>query len=177
LYVDLTDREKSKEPLLYLDEVNFTKRSVQSLDWSGKNSNITVDQRQIYTGYKSVIAAVNKDRKRCLIHIYDQAIDQEDFEQYLRVVSKWFKGKPIRLMMDNLGVHKARAIKDVYSELKITPVYNVAYSPDYNAIESVFSIVKKEFCKQRLTHLANNLEFDFPKHIRAAFKTVTKTQI
>ena len=29
--------------MIYLDEVNFTKLSIQNRDWSAKNSNLSVD--------------------------------------------------------------------------------------------------------------------------------------
>ena len=50
LYEQLTKARRMKLPIVYLDEVNFTKQSIQKLDWSGRHSNISVDQRQIYTG-------------------------------------------------------------------------------------------------------------------------------
>ena len=53
-------------------------------------------------------------------------------------------------MMDNLWVHKRPEILHLYDQLNIAPIYNVGYSPDYNPIESVFSIVKREYNKRRL---------------------------
>jgi hypothetical protein len=177
LYSELCDATQKKAPIVYLDEVNFTKSSIQSFDWSGQNANITVDQRQIYIGYKSVIAAISSARGSIFTHIYDAAVDRDDFAMYLKALSKSYHHRPFYLMMDNLAVHKTDTVRDVYRELRITPVFNVSYSPQYNPIESVFSIVKREYCKQRLHHVANNLAFDVPTNIRSAFKTVTKVQI
>ena len=134
-------------PVLYLDEVNFTKKSIQSYDWSGRNQNISIDQRQIYTGYKSVIATVSLDRGKGLIHIFDKAVKQKEFGMYLRALSHSFHGRPIAIMMDNLSVHKTYEVREQYRRLKITPIWNASYSPDYNPIESCFSIVKREYCK------------------------------
>ena len=55
--------------IIYVDEVNFTKRSIQKKDWSAKNSNLVVDQAQVMTGYRSVIAAVSEEKGVELIHI------------------------------------------------------------------------------------------------------------
>ena len=57
--VDLDRAVKEKRKLIFLDEINFTKRSFQSEDWSVRRDNQHVDQRDIYTGYRSVIAAVS----------------------------------------------------------------------------------------------------------------------
>ena len=66
-----------KRKLIFLDEINFTKRSFQSEDWSVRLDNQHVDQRDIYTGYRSVIAAVSEERGVELIKIYRTAIKSE----------------------------------------------------------------------------------------------------
>ena len=47
--------------------------------------------------------------------------------------------------MNNLAVHKTIAVKNKMRELGITWIFNVPYSPQYNAIELPFSQVKKKF--------------------------------
>ena len=46
--------------IIYIDEINFTKRSLKLRDWSMKNSNLTVNQEEVYVGYRSVIAAMTE---------------------------------------------------------------------------------------------------------------------
>jgi len=79
--------------------------------------------------------------------------------------------------MDQLKVHKAKNVKPIYAAFAITPVYNVGYTPEFNPIESVFSQVKRVFCRERLNKLVNNEEFDTNKTIRSAFSKVTKATI
>ena len=52
--------------------------------------------------------------------------------------------------MDNLAAHKTAAVKDKMRELGIVWIMNVPYSPEYNAIELVFSQVKKKFRELKL---------------------------
>ena len=68
-------------------------------------------------------------------------------------------------------------MQPVYKNLNIVPVYNVGYSPEFNPIESVFSQVKRVFCRKRLNKLVNKDEFDTNKEIRDAFAKVTKETI
>ena len=75
--------------------------------------------------------------------------------------------------MDQLSVHKHFAVKPVYEELEITPIYNVGYSPEFNCIESCFSQVKRNYILERLNSLANDLYFDPTTEIRKAFRVVT----
>ena len=65
-------------------------------------------------------------------------------------------------------------MKAAYQELDILPIYNVAYSPEYNPIESVFSQVKRTYNRERLNKLANGGLFDQTEGIRLAFKQITK---
>ena len=49
------------------------------------------------------------------------------------------KSKPFYLFMDNLASHRNNTNQKLMRELKITPVYNISQSPDFNPIEACFS--------------------------------------
>ena len=53
--------------------------------------------------------------------------------------------------MDNLAVHRSNEVKERMEELSIPFIFSPPYSPDYNPIESVFSMFKRELKKRRLT--------------------------
>ena len=129
--------------MIYLDEINFTKRSLKLREWSGKNSNLTVDQKEVYVGYRSVIASMTEEKGISLIMIYEQAIDNEDFCYFLKKLRVRFGKQPIALFMDRLPVHKSKEVKEWWDKLNIKPVFNVSYSPEFNPIEAVFSKVKR----------------------------------
>ena len=115
--------------IIFLDEINFTKRSIQQRDWSRKNSNLAIDQEEIYVPYRSVIASMTEEHGIDHIAIYDSAITQDEFIRYLKALRSKHKRRPLALMMDQLAVHKGREVKPYYQQLNITPIYNVAYSP------------------------------------------------
>ena len=48
----------------------------------------------------------------------------------------------ICLYMDNLSVHRSKVVKERMDELGFAYIYSPAYSPEFNPIESVFSIAK-----------------------------------
>ena len=64
---------------IYLDENNFTKRSISLREWSGKNINLTIDNEDIYVGYRSVIASMTEEDGILHISIQDSAVNSEDF--------------------------------------------------------------------------------------------------
>ena len=80
--------------------------------------------------------------------------------------------KPFVLFMDNASIHKSREVKKHYLDLSITTVFNVAYSPEFNPIEAVFSKVKRLFNHQRLNNLVNKTGFNFDREIKAVFKQI-----
>jgi hypothetical protein len=50
----------TEQTVVYLDEVNFTKRSLSVREWSNRNTNLTIDQEDVYTGYRSVISTMTE---------------------------------------------------------------------------------------------------------------------
>ena len=144
---------------MYLDEINFTKLSFQSKEWSCKNTNLAVDQRDIYTGYHSVIAAISEEKGVDQFIIYSAAVDSDDFIDYLQRLRKRHGKAPLAMFCDQLAVHKSRAVKPYYDSLDIVPIYNVGYSPEFNGIEAVFSKVKALYNRQRLNCLINKTNF------------------
>ena len=74
--------------IVYLDETNFTKLAFQNKDWSCRGENQHVDQRDIYTGYRSVIATISEDKGVELIKIYTTAVTSDTFVKYLKMLRK-----------------------------------------------------------------------------------------
>lgn len=74
--------------------------------------------------------------------------------------------------MDNLAVHKSTDAKAAYQRLKITPIYNLPYSPQFNGIESYFSLVKGQYKKLLLKSIMNDLDFDVPRLIKQSIENV-----
>ena len=104
--------------------------------------------------------------------VYNQAICRADFKTYLKALSLKHKKRPLALFMDQLAVHKAADVRELYAELNITQIFNVGYSPELNPIESVFSRVKAIFNRQRLNCLVNKIGFNFDATIRTAFEAI-----
>ena len=78
LVVDIEQAKREGRRIIYMDEVCFSKRSLKLREWSKKNTNLTVDQKDVYVGYRSVIASMTEETGIGLIKIHDQACDGED---------------------------------------------------------------------------------------------------
>ncbi len=51
------------------------------------------------------------------------------------------------VVMDNLGAHKPKRVRELIEGRGCELLYLPAYSPDYNPIEEAFSKIKRFFCK------------------------------
>ena len=154
-----------------MDEVCFTKTSFVNRDWSRKHDNIKVDQARVYRGFRAVAAAVSMEKGIEPYTISEKAFKGPTFIDYLTLLKTKNKGK-IAIFMDNLGVHKSPEVWEFYEENDIMPLFNVAYSPEFNGIENVFAQIKRTYCKARLHKLANDEEWDMVEEINTAFKKV-----
>ena len=106
---------------------------------------MTVDQKEVYVGYRSVIASMTEETGIGLVMIYEQAITGADFAYYLKKLRAKSGTQPLALFMDRLAVHKSKEVTPLWAKLNIKPVFNVSYSPEFNGIEAVFSKVKRHF--------------------------------
>ena len=60
--------------------------------------------------------------------------------------------------MDNLEVHKTKEVLETSERLKARPIFNVPYSPDFNGIETYFSLLKGEYKKLILKRIINGIK-------------------
>ncbi len=96
----LAEARQQQRTIVYLDEINFTKLSFQNKEWSYKNTSLTVDQRDIYTGYRSVIVTITEEAGLELSMICESAVNGETFNSFLKSLSQRFRRKPLALFMD-----------------------------------------------------------------------------
>ena len=163
--------------IVFLDEVNFTKTTLLTNAYSNKGANITVNQKDIYSGYHSVITAISTDNKVEHLFIDKKAINNETYIIFLKQLRRKLRNENVYLFMDNLAVHTKDNVMDMYDELGFKIVLNVKYMPDFQPIESVFAQVKPPYARWRLQALANDEEFDSIKNIKKAFKNVRSETI
>lgn len=130
------------------------------VEWSSRGHNITVDEARVRTGYVAVCAAITAGTGVEAIALQPKAFNSFEYCQFLYWLAYRNDYRPLAIFMDNLSVHKSKATRRAYRHLDIVPLFNLAYSPDYNPIEMVFSQVKHHFKKDRLRKLANGEPFE-----------------
>ena len=69
-------------------------------------------------------------------------------------------------------MHKTTDARAAYERLNINPVFNVPYSPQFNGIESYWSILKGHYKKLLLYHLMHGQPVDSVDLIQTSVKRV-----
>ena len=168
---------KAGTPIVYIDEVIFSKQTYTKQDYGARHKIIEVDEAKVYCSYVAACAAVSTDGGLDLLCTYDSALNADNFAQFLKDLHAVRGKKRFAAFLDNASFHRAHVVKDMAKELGVQIIWNVPYSPEYNPIEGAFSIVKNHFKRERLNAMLNDRIFSFQKGIQAAFKELTIPKI
>ena len=97
------------------------------VDYMVAHKNQTVDQRDLYSAYVSVIAAISANKGMEAVMMFDHAVKNEHFIEFLKHLRYKNGTQSISLFMDNLRVHKSSEVNDALSTMNFKPIYNVPY--------------------------------------------------
>ena len=89
-----------------------------------------------------MLAGVSKEIGVDLVMTFKNSVDMPKFKIYIEELRAKYFFDDICIYMDNLSVHRSLAVRERLDELSIAYIYSPPYSPDFNGIESVFSILK-----------------------------------
>lgn len=113
----------------------FTVRSVNKREYSNPYCNIQMDMSKMHISTTAVIASITREHGVFDWKQYPQSVNIEKFKDYLLRIRRLLKNKKVYIFMDNLSVHTSKRTQNYMSSLDMTPIFNVAYSPDFNPIE------------------------------------------
>jgi hypothetical protein len=88
------------QPIVWLDEIVFSKLAMAKRTWSRRSVHYTTNFEDYYTSYRCAIVAVNSSLGLINYKIYDSAVDEEVFLQYIPLLSDAMGGCPFYLFMD-----------------------------------------------------------------------------
>lgn len=138
-----------------LDETSFGRNHKSVYGYSMKGHQLKI-QRSNYVNTNSYMAmisdskvlAIGKNKKSYCTHSFYEFLCSYDFP------------RNAVLLLDNVRFHHSSVIKEYASMIDLELLYVPPYSPWYNPIEGVFSIVKRHFYKYY--------------NVNAAFESVTQ---
>ena len=92
--------------------------------------------------------------------IHPKAITTVEFIEFVEMLSVKFLWQDFAIFMDNLQVHKTKEVLETCKRLKARPIFNVPYSPDFNGIETYFSLLKCEYKKLILEKIIKGIKVE-----------------
>ena len=101
--------------------------------------------------------------------VTEKAINAKKYISFLKKLRKKMKKEKFCLFVDNLRVHKTDLVMKAYHDLKIIPIFNETYAPNYNPIETIFGQIKRVYKAQRLNKLVNGKIVNDDELIRQVF--------
>ena len=108
---------------------------------------------------------------------FPSSVDVAKFKIYLDELRQKYFFDDICIYMDNLSAHRSKIARDHLDELSIPYIFNPPYSPDFNGIESVFSIVKSQIKKARLEKILKGQTVDILYEIKKSFEEIDREKI
>ena len=69
--------------ILQLDECYVTKTTIPKRAWSRKNSNVTLDNKEVQTEIRSIIAAVSRERGVDHVDVFKRSVTKRNFRIFL----------------------------------------------------------------------------------------------
>ena len=123
------------------------------------------------------IAAISEDGGLEAWAIHSRSISTEQFVAFIEAISEKYDQQEFAMFMDNLQVHKTQEVSDTCKRLKVRSIFNVPYSPDFNGIESYFSLVKGEYKKLILQKLVKGIKVDSTALIKESVERVDNEKI
>lgn len=147
----LVELSKSfKQKIVFLDETMFTFSTFCSKAWSSHRNRIKVADSDMKIETIAMVSAISADCGLEGYLLHPKSIKTEQFVAFVKELSAKLGSQPFSLFLDNLTVHKAKESKMLFEQLNITEIFNVPYCPQFNGIESYFSLVKAKYKKQLL---------------------------
>ena len=112
----------------------FTFNTFSTRAWSAKHMSIQVDDADIRIKTIAFIGAISDNGGLEAYTIHTKDITTVEFVKLVEMLSAKFLGLELAIFMDNLQVHRTKEVLETCKRLKVRPIFNVPFSPDFNGI-------------------------------------------
>jgi putative transposase len=130
-----------RRQLVFIDET-WTKTTMAPLrGWAPKGQRLPVKVPFGYWNTMTFLVALRRDRVEAL-WLLDRPINGELFQTYVEQVLVPTLARGDIVIMDNLGSHKAKAVRSAIRHAGAMPLFRPKYAPDLNPIEPLFAKLK-----------------------------------
>ena len=146
-------------------------------EWTALKSNLAVDLVQLNEPVLCLLPGISKEKGWEYYRIFPKSVNIDKFQQFLIGLREANSDDKICIFIDNLTVHTSEKAKKTMRELGFKWMYNLAYNPETNPIEFVFSKVKHNFRNLRAKKFIGLTQDSHEALIHQAVKGVRKGDI
>ena len=135
-FARLLEAVKRREHVFYMDGCVFSSGQVKPKIWFVPQSGpVFLPKKKV--GFKAIaVAAAIDSSGRVVAHL------SRDFMEFLHRLKDHLGRKKAVLLLDNLGVHRTKAVQKLAAKLGIELVFNGTYSSNYMPIERLWAWAK-----------------------------------
>ena len=147
-FTRLVEAVERREHVFYMDESVFTVGQVKPKIWFLPQSGpVFLPKKKV--GFKAiaVAAAIDSDGHVVAHIIRERSIDSRDFMDFLHRLKDHIGRRRAVLLLDNLGVHRTKAVQKLAPKLGIELLFNGTYSSNFMPIERLWSWAKHHFTR------------------------------
>ncbi len=141
---------------LCLDETSFCVSDKRLYGYSKKRSEINKLTKHKHNKERLSLISIISNKKIVCKKIYDGSLTAEKYLEFLKENRNKIKNKTI--IQDNVRLHHAKIVKNYIDNNNINFKFIVAYTPQLNPIEMMFSQVKNNFRKLEHEDIRNDIE-------------------
>ena len=138
--------------MVYVDEASFNCWMHSKRTWSTQEQPVKLVLNKTRNTGITVIGAVCKHFTKPLF-LLTQTTNSADFHTFVTMIRESLPRSKsttsIQLILDNHRAHHTNVVREYCSRHNIELTFQPSYSPEFNSIETLWSVVKRRF-KQRL---------------------------
>jgi transposase len=129
-----------KDSIVSVDELGFDYKTLPIYGYSPKGQKAVIRTNCTYRKRTNLIMAITSSG-RFFVHIINGKVNGNIFAEFITDLSTRLGST---ILMDNASIHKTNAVKEAMLGRNVKPLFIPPYSPDFNPIENVFSIIKRK---------------------------------
>jgi transposase len=138
-------------PLVYFDEASFNLWLRNRRTWSPRVDPVKYPIGRNRGAGITVMGAISQFMGKPIFTL-EKSTNSTAFQNFLRVLRQRFKVRSIRLylVLDNAKAHTNKESKLLAEELNIELLFMPPYTPEFNCIEALWSVLKRDFKRRVL---------------------------
>ena len=147
-----------------IDETSFGRNYQPAFGYAKRGKRLNIKRTNTRITTTSVVSAITGDGKI----YYKQESGSFNANKFVQFLESLPCDPKYVLLMDNVAFHHSQVVLEYVKERQWDVLFTPPYSPIFNPIEGVFSIVKRSFQKHQ--SIAASFESVTDKHIQGFFK-------